>query len=91
MGPPGGIVVKFSTLLWWPAVQWFESQAWTHTPFIKPGCGSIPQTKQKIGTDVSSATIFLKQKEEDRQQMLAQGQSPSHTHKRIEYYIIFMQ
>ena len=31
--------------------------------------------QRKIGTDVSSRTIFLKQKEEDWQWMLAQGQS----------------
>ena len=31
----------------------------------------------KTGTDDSSGTIFLKQKEEDWQQMLAQGQSSS--------------
>ena len=30
--------------------------------------------------DVSSGTIFLKRKEEDWQQMLAQGQPSSHTH-----------
>ena len=35
----------------------------------------------KIGTDVSSMAIFVKQKEEDWQQMLAQGQSSSHTKK----------
>ena len=40
----------------------------------------------KIGTDVSSVTIFLKQKEEDWQSMLAQSQfsSYAHTHK-IQY------
>ena len=32
---------------------------------------------KKIGTDVSSVTIFLKQKEEDWQWMLAWGQSSS--------------
>ena len=34
----------------------------------------------KIGTDVGSRTISLKQKEEDWQQMLAQGRFSSHTH-----------
>ena len=38
---------------------------------------SFSSKKRKIGTDVSSGTIFLKQKEEDWQQMLAQGQSSS--------------
>ena len=37
-----------------------------------------------MGTDVSSATTFLKQKEEDWQQMLAQGQSPSPKRKEEE-------
>ena len=43
----------------------------------------IQKKKRKIGTDVSSVTIFLKQKEEDWHQMLAQGQSSSHTHTQI--------
>ena len=52
-------------------------------PLIKPCCGSNPHTKQrKIGTDISSLTIFLKQKEEDWQQMLAQSQSYSPKEKR---------
>ena len=43
-----------------------------------PCYGSIAHTKwRSIGMDVSSVTIFLKQKEKDRQQMLAQGQSSS--------------
>ena len=37
--------------------------------------------QKKIGTDVSSVTIFLKQKEEDWQQMLVQGQPSSHQKK----------
>ena len=39
---------------------------------------------RQIGTDVSSATIFLKQKEEDWQQTLAQGQSSSPKKKKAE-------
>ena len=40
------------------------------------------QIKQRtMGTNVSSVTVFLKQKEEEWQQMLAQGQSSSHTQK----------
>ena len=38
--------------------------------------------KRKSATDVSSETTFLKQKEEDWQQMLAQGQSSSPKIKR---------
>ena len=36
-----------------------------------------------IGTDVSSGRIFLKQKEEDWQQMLAQGKSSSAKKKKM--------
>ena len=54
----------------------------TYTPLTKPCFGGIPHTKQRrIGRDVSSAAIFLKQKEEDWQQMLAQGQSSSPKNK----------
>ena len=35
----------------------------------------IYKKQRKTGTDVSSGPVFLKQKEEDWQQMLAQGQS----------------
>ena len=38
---------------------------------------SSSSKKRNIGADISSATIFLKQKQEDWQQMLAQGQSSS--------------
>ena len=49
--------------LWWPRVRRFGSWAWTYTPLIRPCCVSIPHTKwRKIGTDVSSATTFLKEK-----------------------------
>ena len=52
---------------------------------VKPRCRSIPHTKErKIGTDVSSATIFRKQKEEDWQQMVAQGQSSSQKKRKKE-------
>ena len=43
---------------------------------------------RRIETDVNSGTIFLKQKEEHWQQMLAQGQSSHiHTQKYIHIYI----
>lgn len=53
-----------------------------------PGCGPThyfsshaavapPHNKiEKIGTDVSLGTVFLKQKEENWQQMLGQSSSP---------------
>ena len=62
----------------------FGSQVQTYTLLIKPCCGGIPHTKQrKISTDVSSGTIFLKQKEEGWQQMLAQGQFSSPNKRKI--------
>ena len=64
--------------LQWPGVHGFRSQAWTYTLLIGPCCGSIPHTNQrKIGTDVAPGTIFLRQKQEDWQWMLVQGQSSS--------------
>ena len=54
------------------------------TPLIKTCCGGVTHEKwRKIGTDVSSATVLLKQKEEDWQHMLAEGQSSSQKNKRI--------
>ena len=62
----------------WPGVHRFGSQVQIYTALVKPCCGGIPLTEQrKFGTEVSSATIFFKQKVEDWQQMLAQGQSSS--------------
>ena len=40
---------------------------------------------RKTGVNVSSEPIFPKQKEEDRQQMLAQSQSSSHPHTKISF------
>ena len=59
------------------------SRAWLCIPLVRLCCGGIPYTKwRKIATDVNSVTIYLKEKEEDWQQMLAQGQSSS-TKKKI--------
>ena len=80
---PGAQWLSSCTLLQWPGDHRFESWVQTYRPLIKPGCGDIPHIKQrKTATDVSSAAIFLKQKEEDWHQILAQGQSSSHTHKK---------
>ena len=50
-------------LLPWPRVCRFGSWAQTYTPLIKPCCGGDPHTKQRnSSTDVSSVTIFLKEK-----------------------------
>ena len=79
-------MVKFmcsATAAWGLRVQ---IPAMDTAPLIRPRYGSVPHTKQrKIGIDVSSGTIFLRQKEEDGQQMLAQGQSSSH--KKIMYIV----
>ena len=72
VGLAGGIAVKFTSSASAARVCRLGSQGQTYTLLVKPCCGSIPHTKlRKTGTDVSSATIFLKQKEEDWQQMLA--------------------
>ena len=62
-GWSGGVVVKFvcSALVAW--VRGVKSWAHTYAPLIKLYCGSIPHTKyRKMGTDVSTGTIFLKKK-----------------------------
>ena len=46
---------------------WFGSWVWTYTTY----------QLRKIGTGVSSGQIFVKLKEEDWEQMLAQGESSS--------------
>ena len=75
---PGGVVVKFTCSALVASGLWVWIADTTHTPLIKPCCGSIPHIIQrKIATEVRSATVFLKQKEEDWQQMLAQGESSS--------------
>ena len=72
-----GLVVKFSTFCSGGQPR-FSSRVQTYTICQWPCCSGDPHTKwRKTGTDVSSGTIFLKQKEEDWQQMLAQGESSS--------------
>ena len=76
-------MVRFACSTLTPRVCRFGSQAWTYTLLIKPCYGSVPHTKKrKIGTDVSSGAIFLKQTEKNWQQMLAQGESSSPKKKR---------
>ena len=50
-----------------------QAMLWQHPTYKK---------YRKIGIDVSSETIFLKQKQEDWKQMLAQGQSFLPTQKK---------
>src|SRR3712207_8849451 len=70
--PPRSTLFPYTTL--------FRSQAWTYILLIKPGHGGIPH---KIEEDWhSSGPIFLKQKEDDWQRILAQGQSSSTKERR---------
>ena len=88
-GQPSGIVVKFAHSTSGPRVRWFRSWEQTYTLLLNPCCSSVPHTKwRKIGTNVSSATIFRKQKEEDWQQVLAQGQSSSPKNPEITIHLI---
>ena len=75
-GGPGGVVVKFVCSALAAQGLWVQILGEDLHTTHKPCCGGIPHTKQRrTGTDVSSGTVFLK--EEDWQQMLAQGQSSS--------------
>ena len=82
-GWPSGLVVTFanSALVAWGSQVWVPGA--NLTLLVKPHLAASHMKERKIGTDVSSATIFFKQKEEDQQHVLAQGQSSSHTHKFI--------
>ena len=62
-------------LLQCPGVQGFGSWVWIQHNSSDLAVAASHIKYGKIGTDVS--LIFLKQKEEDWQQLLAQGQSPS--------------
>ena len=37
--------LSLRTLLQQPGVRGFGSQAWTHTPLIKPQCGGVPHAR----------------------------------------------
>ena len=69
---------------WQPRILGFGSWAQTQHHLSSHAMVACHIKQRKIGTDVSSVTVFLKQKEEDWQQMLAQGQSSSHTQKKPE-------
>ena len=57
-----------------PGVPWFGSQAWTCTPLVKPCCGRRPTYKvEEDGHRCELRASLPQQKEEDWQQMLAQG------------------
>ena len=65
--------LSLHTLVWRPGILRFRSLAWNYALLVKPCCGSIPYTEwSNVGRDVSSGTIFLKQKEEDWQEILVQ-------------------
>ena len=76
-GQPGVLVVKFSHLALAAQGSQFRILG-TDLASLARHAVMAPNIKQrKTGTDVTSATIFLKQQEEDWQQILAQGQSSS--------------
>ena len=79
-GWPSGVVVKFVLS---PLAAW-GSQVQITTHCSSSRAVVVFHIKQrKIGTEVSSAIIFLQQKVEDQQQMLAQSQSSSQRKKKI--------
>ena len=59
-------------------------------PLIEPCWGSIPHKTEEFWLGVSSVTIFLKQKEEDWQQVLARGQSSSQKNQNKITFIIVL-
>ena len=60
--------------LQWPRVHQFGSRVGTGHHLPSHAVVGIPHIKwRKMGTDVSSGPVFLSKKEEDWQQMLAQG------------------
>ena len=59
-GHPGGMVLKFKCCTLAARYSQVRSWAQIYTILIQPCCGGIPHTKwRKIGTDVSSGTVFL--------------------------------
>ena len=66
---PGGVAIKFThsaSAAWGLGVQILGADM---APLVRPHLASSHIKWRKIGIDVSSATIFLKQKEEDWQQI----------------------
>ena len=63
--------------LWWP--RFADLDPWHGpTPLIKPSCGGDSHTKQRKDWHKCQLRASIPpEKEEDWQQMLAQGQSPS--------------
>ena len=72
--PHGGLVVKFRCSASVAQGSQVRIPLTDLAPLLKPCCGDIPHKEEE---DVSSVAIFLKQKEEDWQQMSAQDQSSS--------------
>ena len=76
-GLPSGLVVKFTH----PALAARVLQIWipgADLALLSKPCWAASHIKwRKIDRDVSSVSVFLKEKEEDWQQMLAQGQPSS--------------
>ena len=82
-GWPSAIVVKFvcsASVAWGLQVQISGADL---VPLIKPHCGSIPHKIEEDWHRCYLATIFLKQKEEHWQWILAHGQSSSQNKNNI--------
>ena len=74
-------MVKFACSAWAAQSSQVQIPGADPAKLVKPCCNGLYIKWRKMGTDVSSKTIFLKQQEEDWQQLLAQGQYSSHTKK----------
>ena len=88
-GQPSGVVVKFviSTLVAWDSLV--RILGWTYTLLIKPCCCGIPYTKQrKMGTDVSSGTIFVIKKRKTGNRCQLRDNLP-HKPQNVKYYYHF--
>ena len=79
-GQPGGTAQRLSlhAPLKRPRVGWFRSWVLNYPPLVKPCCGRRPTYKvEEDGHGCQLGASLPQQKEEDWQQMLAQGKSSS--------------
>ena len=84
--------LSLHALLWQSRVCRFRSWVWTYILLIKPCCGGIPhrRTGMTYNWDIQPCTGALgrEKKEEDWQQMLAQGQYSSPKNKKFKKEIL---
>ena len=82
-------MVKFGMLHFGSLGSWVQIPgADLHHSISQALAATHIQKQRKIGIDVTSGPIFLKQKEEDWQWMLAQGQSSSPKKKNLPYFTL---